>query len=141
MNHVPAVLLTFIAPVFAEELPVNPAVRQATIGQTICKPGWTTAVRPPSSVTEQIKRDKLRAAGRTYADKERFELDYIIPLSLGGAPDDANNFQLEPRNEFVERKALEACLPRLVCERRLMLDEVRNAVWRDWRAALGLCRD
>jgi hypothetical protein len=68
------------------------------------------------------------------ADKNRFELDYIIPLSLGGAPDDPNNFQLEPGNEVVERKALEACLPRLVCERRLMLDEARKAVWRDWRA-------
>ena len=141
MKHVPIALSFFIAPAFAEELPINRAVTQATIAATICKPGWTKAVRPPFRVTEQIKRDKLRAAGWTEADNDRFELDYIIPLSLGGAPDDPNNFQLEPGNEVVERKALEACLPRLVCERRLMLDEARKAVWRDWRAALGLCRD
>jgi hypothetical protein len=141
MKHVPIALLIFVAPAFAEELPVNPAATQATIGRTICKPGWTNAVRLPFRVTDQIKRDKLRAAGWTDADKNRFELDYIIPLSLGGAPDDPKNFLLEPGNEVVERKALEACLPRLVCERRLMLDEARKSIWRDWRAALSLCRD
>ena len=81
--------------------------------------------------SHRIKRDKLRAAGWTEADNDRFELDYIIPLSLDGAPDDPNNFQLEPGNEVVEKEALEACLPRLVCERQLMLDEARKAVWRD----------
>ena len=109
--------------------------------RTICKPDWTKAVRPPLRVMDQIKRDKLRAAGWADADKSRFELDYIIPLSLGGAPDDPKNFRLEPENEVVEKEALEACLPRLVCERRLMLDEARKAVWQDWRAALSLCRD
>jgi hypothetical protein len=134
-------LLIFVTPALAEDLPLNPAVRQATIGDTICKPGWTKAVRPPSRVMDQIKRDKLRAAGWTDADNNRFELDYIIPLSLGGAPDDPKNFQLEPGTEVVEKEALEACLPRLVCERRLMLDDARKAVWRDWRAALSLCGD
>jgi hypothetical protein len=141
MKHVPVALLISISPVCAEELPINPAVTQATISQTICKPGWTKAVRPTSNVIEQIKREKLRAAGWSDADKNRYELDYIIPLSLGGAPDDPRNFELEPSKEVMEKEALEACLPRLVCERRLMLDEVRNAVWRDWRAALRLCRD
>ena len=84
MKHVPIALLIFVAPAFAEELPVNPAVTQATIGRTICKPDWTKAVRPPLRVMDQIKRDKLRAAGWADADKSRFELDYIIPLSLGG---------------------------------------------------------
>ena len=141
MKHVPIALLIFVAPAFAEELPLNPAVTQATIAATICKPGWTKAVRPPFRVMDRIKRDKLRAAGWTEADNDRFELDYIIPLSLGGAPDDPKNFQLEPRTEVVEKEALEACLPRLVCERRLMLDEARKAVWRNWRAAFSLCRD
>ena len=91
MKHVPIALLIFVAPAFAEELPLNPAVTQATIGRTICKPGWTKKIRPPFRVTDQIKLDKLRAAGWTDADKNRFELDYIIPLSLGGAPDDPKN--------------------------------------------------
>ena len=130
MKHVPIALLFFIAPAFAEELPINRAVTQATIAATI----WRARSRRRLSPGKGPKRPA------SPADKDRFELDYIIPLSLGGAPDDPNNFQLEPGNEVAERKALEACLPRLVCE-RLMLDEARKAVWRDWRAALGLCRD
>jgi hypothetical protein len=98
-------------------------------------------IRPSAHEWNRIKREKLLAAGLTEADKNRFELDYIIPPSLGGAPDNPNNFQLKPGNEVSQRKALEDCLPRLVCERRLLLDEVRKAVWRDWRAALSLCRD
>jgi hypothetical protein len=46
-------------------LPLNHAVTQATIGRTICKPGWTNAFRFPFRVTDKIKRDKLRAAGWT----------------------------------------------------------------------------
>ena len=45
MKHVPIALLFFIAPAFAEELPINRADTQATIAATICKPGWTKAVR------------------------------------------------------------------------------------------------
>jgi hypothetical protein len=141
MKYIPIALLVFVAPTFAEELPVNPDVKEATIASTICKPGWVKAVRPSAHEWNRIKREKLLAAGLTEADKNRFELDYIIPPSLGGAPDNPNNFQLKPGNEVSQRKALEDCLPRLVCERRLLLDEVRKAVWRDWRAALSLCRD
>jgi hypothetical protein len=142
MKHIPIALLFFVQPAFAGELPINPAVTQATISATICKPGWAKGIRPRSVVMDRIKRDKLHAAGWTDADKNRFEIDYIIPLSLGGAPDDPNNFHLEAGSEIVEKEAaLGACLPRLVCERRLMLDEVRKAVWQDWRTALGLCRE
>jgi hypothetical protein len=49
----------------------------------------------------RIKREKLLAAGLPEAE---FELDYIIPPSLGGAPDNPNNFQLKPGNEVSERK-------------------------------------
>ena len=33
----------------------NPAVTQATIRTTICKPGWTATIRPPASVTGKEK--------------------------------------------------------------------------------------
>ena len=76
MKHIPIALLIFVAPAFAEELPINRAVTQATIVAMICKPGWTKAVRPPFRVTNRIKRDKLSPRCL-----DRFELDYIIPLS------------------------------------------------------------
>jgi hypothetical protein len=34
---------------------LNPAVTQATIRGTICRPGWTRIVRPPVSYTNPLK--------------------------------------------------------------------------------------
>jgi hypothetical protein len=48
-----------------------------------------------------------------------------------------NNFRLEPGNEVAEREALEACLPRLVCERRLMLDEARKGCLAELASRFG----
>jgi hypothetical protein len=39
----------------------NPAVIPATIGSTICVAGWTATVRPPTSVTNPIKIERIAA--------------------------------------------------------------------------------
>src|SRR2546421_8893359 len=41
----------------------NPAVTQDTIASTICVKGWTATVRPPVSVTTQIKIEREIAYG------------------------------------------------------------------------------
>jgi len=61
---------------------------------------------------DQISRCLLRERGLTEADKSRFELDHIIPLVLGGSLDDPRNLQLE---------------------------QARERIWRDWRAAEETC--
>lgn len=123
----------------ALDLPINPAVTQANIGQTICKEGWTKSVRPPYAFTNRIKLAKLRAAGLTEADKSRFELDHLIPLSLGGALADPRNLALEPWGEAEEKDEIESCLSAAVCAGRLTLDRARQAIWEDWRRAGGYC--
>src|SRR5947209_3021171 len=40
---------------------LNPAVTQETIGQTICRSGWTSTVRPSTSVTEPEKLASMAA--------------------------------------------------------------------------------
>ena len=115
------------------DLPLNPAVTQETISVTVCVPGWTKTVRPRFKVTNAIKLAKLRELGLTEADRSRFELDHIIPLALGGAPDDLRNFQLEPWGEAEEKDAIEACLVRAVCAGKITLDEARRRIWSDWR--------
>lgn len=122
-----------------EELPVDPSVTQATIDGTICAFNWTKSVRPPYALTNRIKSELLRKAGLTEADKSRFELDHVIPLSLGGAPIDLRNLRLQPWSDAVEKDRVEACLPRLVCAGRLSLDRARQAIWVDWRSAAKLC--
>jgi hypothetical protein len=73
---------------------VNPAVTQATIGSTICRPGWTGTVRPPESVTEPEKLASMAAYGVRGA--AAYEYDHDVPLELGGAVNDPRNLWPEP---------------------------------------------
>lgn len=120
-------------------LPLNPAVTPATIATTICAPGWSRKVRPAYSVSHAIKLAKLRAAGLAPSDISRFELDHRIPISLGGAPADPRNLDLEPWAEADRKDDAESCLAAAVCDGRLGLTKAQETIWRDWRAAARMC--
>ena len=69
-----------------------------------------------------------------------YEEDHLVPLSLGGAPDDERNLWPEPRKSAdgwdADRKdELELALNRLVCAGRLPLATAQEAIARDWTAA------
>ncbi|MGA9600836.1 MAG: hypothetical protein WBS22_11410 [Methylocystis sp.] len=132
-------LLALAANAHAANLPLNPDVTQQNIDETICVRGWTKTVRPPFEVTNAIKLNKLRERGLTEADKSRFELDHVIPLALGGAPDDPRNLRLEPWPEADRKDGVEACLAHAVCAGRISLNEARRRIWKDWRAARKAC--
>src|SRR5438128_948993 len=68
-------------------------ITQATIGQTICNPNWSTrSIRPDSSYTDGLKRRQLQSV-RYQRDRNpaHFEEDHFIPLELGGHPSDEKN--------------------------------------------------
>jgi hypothetical protein len=44
---------------------LNPDVTQANIGSTVCRHGWTSTIRPPSSYTDDLKRRQMRQYGET----------------------------------------------------------------------------
>ena len=117
----------------AEELPTNPAVTQATIGETICIPGWTKTVRPSARYTARIKIKLIRELELDEALLVDFELDHRIPLALGGAPSDPRNLELQPWDEAPQKDAVEACLAHAVCAGKITLDDARERIWRDWR--------
>ncbi len=113
---------------------VNPAVTQSDIAVTICRAGWSESVRPPESVTEPEKRASLRA----YGDRgpiHAYEYDHLIPLELGGAPNNPRNLWPEPGASPNPKDRLENRLHALVCERRLSLAAARRAITGDWVAA------
>ncbi len=132
-NFMIGAALLIAAPVLAEEMPLNPAVTQETIHETICVPGWTKTVRPSFSYTNRIKRKKLREAGLPRERIHDFELDHAIPLSLGGSPDDERNLQLQPWDQARIKDAVEACLPKAVCDGSMALAEARERIWSSWR--------
>jgi hypothetical protein len=122
----------------------NRAVRQATIGRTICVPGWTSSVRPPESVTEPQKRLAIAAYGHyDGSTPSRYEFDHLIPLSLGGAVDSPRNLWPEPDYAHVSpgsydlnpKDRLEYKLYRLVCDGRMSLASAQRQIARNWVAA------
>jgi hypothetical protein len=120
---------------FAQDLPINPVVTQATIDQTICVPGWTKTVRPSARYTARIKIKLIRELELPKELLTDFELDHRIPLALGGAPSAPRNLELQPWDEAGEKDAIEACLSRAVCAGKIGLDEARRRIWGDWRRA------
>ncbi|GEM_PF-2417782 len=118
MKHALVAMLAIVGPAFAEDLPLNPAVTQETIADTICVPGWAKTQRPSGKFTGRLK-----------------VMDHKIPLCLGGAPSDPRNFVLQPWDEADDKDRIEACLARAVCAGKITLDEARLRIWRDWRDA------
>jgi hypothetical protein len=74
---------------------LNPNVTQDNIKTTICKPGWTATIRPPSAYTNLLKSSQMRDYGET-GPLTDFEEDHLIPLAVGGSPTDPHNLWPEP---------------------------------------------
>ncbi len=118
---------------------LNPEVTQATIATTICTPGWTRSIRPYVSEMKKIKAEMLAAIGEPIEHRNRYELDHILPLALGGAVIDRQNLALQPIEEAREKDAVETCLSSLVCQGKIELEDAQHAILEDWRKAGELC--
>jgi hypothetical protein len=113
---------------------IDPGVTQADIHSTICRRGYTESVRPPESATEPEKRASMKAYG-DQGPLGDYEYDHLIPLELGGAPNDERNLWPEPGASPNPKDALEDWLRSTVCARRLSLAAARREIARDWVAA------
>lgn len=117
---------------------LNPDVRQSTIEETICTPGYTKDVRPSTSYTNGVKLKLMREQGLDPAYASDYELDHVIPLALGGHPRSLSNLQLQPWDgeDGAKRKdRLEVKLQCLVCSGQVSLNEAREAIFNDWQEA------
>ena len=121
---------------------VSPAVTPATLGQTICMRGYTSSVRPPSSITGAEKIGSAAAYGYT-GSLHTAEYDHLISLELGGDPNDPRNLWVEPNDRpgatstYNSKDALENHLHDLVCSGQVSLAAAQQAIATDWVAALG----
>lgn len=115
---------------------MNPAVTAATLGQTICKSGWTATVRPPVSYTNGIKNRLLQ--GQADKNPAHYELDHLVSIELGGSPASPDNLWLEPYAGPCGARTkdrIETTLKRLVCTGKLSLTDAQSAITSDWTAA------
>ena len=119
---------------------ISPQVTQADIGTTICSSGYTSTIRPPEDVTEPEK--EASAAAYDYTGPfSTAEYDHLVPLELGGDPNDPANLWVEPNDipgatsvnntkDLVENR-----LNALVCSGQLSLAVAQQAIASNWVAA------
>ena len=116
---------------------LNLDVTQANIGSTICVPGWSASVRPPTSYTRAIKRRLLKQAGLPLSSAGKYELDHVVPLSIGGSPRHPTNLRLQlwagPDGAHA-KDVLERAMQRAVCKRRVTLEAARSCMAADWHS-------
>ncbi|WP_242098753.1 hypothetical protein [Sphingomonas sp. CROZ-RG-20F-R02-07] len=119
---------------------IDPAVGQDNIDDTICRPGYAHAARPAYSITGPLKRHMMDAQhpGEAMA---AYELDHLIPISIGGAPLDARDLWLQPRGGQAnagDKNVLAYVLWRLVCTHQVPLRTAQHEISHDWTRAYQL---
>jgi hypothetical protein len=100
----------------------------------ICDLHYTQGIRQPRF---NAKVSAFASYGLSIHDRERFDVDHLIPVSLGGNNDDANLWP-QPFDEEAGAQAkdlLERQLRGLVCSEYIPLQEAQQAIAKDWWTA------
>ena len=100
---------------------LNPDVTQQTIATTICKPGWTKTIRPPTDYTNALKLKQMREYG-VPGSPTQYQEDHLISLELGGDPTDPRNLWPEPYPRASDVDSIENDLNAKVCSGGLSLE-------------------
>lgn len=119
----------------------NPDVTQSTIDTTICQSGYTTSIRPSTSITSKEKAADALSYGYT-GSLSYAEYDHFIPLELGGDPNDARNLWVEPNKSSATsvnnpKDSIETKLKTLVCKGEVTLSAAQQAIVTNWTTALA----
>lgn len=134
----PAVVREDVGLAFVPTEALNPDVRQETIQQTICVPGYAASVRPSTNYTSGVKAKLLRDQGLPPTAAPDYELDHRIPLALGGHPRSLKNLELqawEGADGAKRKDRLERKLQQLVCAGQVLLNDARRDIYVDWTSA------
>jgi hypothetical protein len=113
----------------------NPKVTDATLDKTICRGGYTKSIRPPKEITDAEKRANAASYGYSGPLGEA-EYDHLIPLEIGGDPNDPRNLWVEPGASPNPKDKIEQRLHDLVCRGEISLSDAQHAIATDWTTAL-----
>jgi hypothetical protein len=92
-------------------------------------------VRPDKKYTNRLKREQLRQYQYADTDPRKYELDHLIPLSIGGAPQSPDNLWPQPREgawSAEQKNELEWIVYKMVCRGELSLSEAQQRVAKNW---------
>jgi len=112
----------------------NPKVTQDTLAETICKTGYTKSIRPPRDILAAEKQANAASYGYTGSLSD-IEYDHLIPLEVGGDPNDARNLWVEPGASPNPKDGIEHKLHQRVCAGMVSLAAAQQAIATDWTTA------
>jgi hypothetical protein len=110
------------------------ALAPHVLASDVCKPGYARAAR---KVRESTKREACRLYGVPYP-AHGYEIDHLVSIELGGAPDDVANLWPEPGTgkwTWHHKDELENRLHALTCSGELTLREAQKLIRDDWTLA------
>jgi hypothetical protein len=120
---------------------INPDVTQDNLQSTICNSGWSTkSERPPSEYTTRLKAEQIRELGFADTALRDYEEDHLIPLELGGSPQDTRNLWPEAYKTSIGdggaryKDKVENYLHEQVCAGSVPLAEAQAEIASDWYA-------
>lgn len=122
---------------------INPDVRQDTIGQTICKSGWTSTIRPPASYTDKLKIQQIKQYGYSDTNPHDYEEDHYLPLEAGGNPTDPRNLWPEPHygirgTTSFDKDKVENRVKEAICSGQVTLTDAQHAMLTNWSTAMDV---
>ena len=111
----------------------TPGDRLPVTTREVCVSGYSKTVR---NVPESLKKKVYESYGVTHHPKGSYEVDHLIPLSIGGSNDIKNLWPeaAEPKPGFRQKDGLENRLRSLVCKGDLMLEEAQAIISTNWVA-------
>ena len=117
---------------------LDPEVVQGNIKESICKAGhftWTEGHMPPRSFLEKVEKELIQAYGYPDENLKHYQMDHLIPLSLGGSPTDTKNIWPQPLiSKWSARRKdyLEGILHERVCKGEMTLTEAQEQIRTNW---------
>ncbi len=116
---------------------IDPAVTQANIASTICTTGYTSTVRPTSSITATFKTLSVAQYGLSYS--KTTEYDHLISLELGGTNSVKNLWPEQNRSAATgttnPKDGIENKLHKAVCAHQVTLSAAQHAIATNWTTA------
>lgn len=146
-------ITTFIQPSSAaqSDLPnsnITPGSVATTDTTAVCRPGRATEIRPKGALWTHLKEEAYARYGikrghRSYVDPDghrhpAYEVDHLVPLELGGSPDDIRNLWPQPITVAKTKDKVEDELHKLVCSGQMPLAQAQAAIAKNWTTAVPI---
>lgn len=109
----------------------DPNITQDNLDSTICRAGFSKAVRPARELMQRLKAERMTMSGANAAPND-YEFDHIIPIELGGCVYCKENLWLEPINDAKKKDLVENYLHSEVCGGRMSLPQAQSTIVADW---------